>query len=160
MQNTAVISGIPYLVKPEKKVSLPGFVFKGNIETSQYPEEITHDEYGYVGIYGMYQMNDDGTELFLGTNGNLYKPKKEGASPLKGMRAYFLVPEGHMVKLSIDGITTYVDDIVIDGMQGNTLQGVFDMQGRKIRIDNGNPINIQNLPKGIYIINGKKTVIK
>ena len=55
---------------------------------------------------------------------------------------------------------TYVDDIVIDGMQGNTLQGVFDMQGRKIRIDNGNPINIQNLPKGIYIINGKKTVIK
>ena len=150
-------AGVPYLVKPEKSVRLPGFVFKGNIETQKYPEEVMRSGYGYVGIYGLYQMNDDGTELFLGTNGNLYKPKKEGASPLKGMRAYFIVPQGQSARLSIDGITTAIDDLTIDGELPTAVEGVYDLQGRKIAIGT---LSERQLPKGVYIINGKKTVIK
>lgn len=70
-----------------------------------------------------------------------------GAS-MKGFRAYFELPEGATARLAftdvVTGITTVIAADELDG-------GMYNMKGQKVENTNR---------KGLYIINGKKTVVK
>ena len=86
---------------------------------------------------------------------------------LKAFRCWFeLTPntsaEGKRVSLYIDGVadsTTGIDDI-----HGNTdctsykrgIDGVFNMNGQMVR----RGCSLEGLPKGLYVVNGKKIVIR
>ena len=86
---------------------------------------------------------------------------------LKAFRCWFeLTPntsaEGKRVSLFIDGVadsTTGIDDI-----HGNTdctsykrgIDGVFNMNGQMVR----RGCSLEGLPKGLYVVNGKKIVIR
>ena len=86
---------------------------------------------------------------------------------LKAFRCWFeLTPntsaEGKKVSLFIDGVadsTTGIDDI-----HGNTdctsymrgIDGVFNMNGQMVR----RGCSLEGLPKGLYVVNGKKIVIR
>ena len=86
---------------------------------------------------------------------------------LKAFRCWFeLTPntsaEGKRVSLLIDGVedsTTGIDDI-----HGNTdctsykrgIDGVFNMNGQMVR----RGCSLEGLPKGLYVVNGKKIVIR
>ena len=85
---------------------------------------------------------------------------------LKAFRCWFELPSnttsGSTVSLMIDGIedsATSIDDI--HGSSNSTsykrgIEGVFNMNGQMVRRDN----SLEGLPKGMYVVNGKKIIIK
>lgn len=85
---------------------------------------------------------------------------------LKAFRCWFELPSnttsGSTFSLMIDGVedsTTSIGDI--HGSSNSTsykrgIEGVFNMNGQMVRRDN----SLEGLPKGMYVVNGKKVIIK
>lgn len=85
---------------------------------------------------------------------------------LKAFRCWFELSNnttlGNTLSLMIDGVedsTTSIDDI--HGSSNSTsykrgVEGVFNMHGQMVRRDN----SLEGLPKGMYVINGKKVIIR
>lgn len=85
---------------------------------------------------------------------------------LKAFRCWFELPSnttsGSTFSLMIDGVedsTTSIDNI--HGSSNSTsykrgIEGVFNMHGQMVRRDN----SLEGLPKGMYVVNGKKVIIK
>ncbi len=85
---------------------------------------------------------------------------------LKGFRCWFEVKGGSSqakpLRLEIDGISddaTSIDEINSQPSQFTSrhkgISGVFNLDGQKVREGK----STQNLPKGIYIVNGRKVVV-
>lgn len=154
---TSIEAGKPYLIKPGKeKVENP--VFKGVTIVEGEPKEImiTDDSgrYSFVGIYNPYEMQVDGTEVFVGTGGKLFFPADE-TNRMKGMRAFirFSSPVNRLNAISIDGDNTSgINLIENNGAKGD--DRIYNL--------NGQPVgkNKEGLKSGIYIVNGKKVIIK
>lgn len=91
------------------------------------------------------------TNLFLGKDGNLYHPTAD--SKMKGMRAYFDVYDytGSEAKVNIGGGLSSIGKL----MNGEAITGkVYNLNGQYV----GNTLD--GLAKGLYIINGKKYIVK
>lgn len=91
-------------------------------------------------------------------NGELYQ------YGLKAFRCWFELssPSASTVSLMIDGVedsATSIDDIHTDADHTSYkrgIEGVFNMNGQMVRRDN----SLEGLPKGMYVVNGKKVIIK
>ena len=60
-------------------------------------------------------------------------------------------------KRVVDGI----EDVKVAGRERLVQEGVFDLQGRRVLdASDGLPLNTSALPKGIYVVNGRKVVVK
>ena len=86
---------------------------------------------------------------------------------LKGFRCWFEVKGSHPIaaapRLEIDGIiddATSIDDLNSQPSQFTSrhkgISGVFNLDGQKVRDGE----STQSLPKGIYIVNGRKVVVR
>lgn len=86
---------------------------------------------------------------------------------LKGFRCWFEVKGSHPMaaapRLEIDGIiddSTSIDDLNSQPSQFTSrhkgISGVFNLDGQKVRDGE----STQDLPKGIYIVNGRKVVVR
>lgn len=83
---------------------------------------------------------------------------------LKAFRCWFELssPSASTVSLMIDGVedsATSIDDIHTDADHTSYkrgIEGVFNMNGQMVRRDN----SLEGLPKGMYVVNGKKVIIK
>lgn len=85
---------------------------------------------------------------------------------LKAFRCWFELPSntsaGSSLSLMIDGVedsATSIDDI--HGSSDSTsykrgVEGVFNMHGQMVRQGN----SLEGLPKGLYVVNGKKVIIR
>ena len=93
-------------------------------------------------------------------------PSKEKYG-LKGFRCWFEVKGSHPIaaapRLEIDGIiddATSIDDLNSQPSQFTSrhkgISGVFNLDGQKVRDGE----STQDLPKGIYIVNGRKVVVR
>ena len=74
---------------------------------------------------------------------------------MKGFRAAFVLnPATPLagIKVVIDGTTTGIEDLVVDGVKANGR--VYNLNGQYV----GNSLN--GLQPGLYIQNGKKVVVK
>ena len=93
-------------------------------------------------------------------NGELYQ------YGLKAFRCWFELTgnktSGNTLSLMIDGVedsATSIDDIHTDADHTSYkrgIEGVFNMNGQMVRRDN----SLEGLPKGMYVVNGKKVIIK
>ncbi len=84
----------------------------------------------------------------------------EGSTNIKGLRGWFTVDAKLNEALAYAKISIEFDDDVtgIDGVSTQrTIEGVYDLQGRKMKIENN---DLNSLQKGVYIIDGKKVTIK
>lgn len=95
--------------------------------------------------------------LYLANNKFYYS---KGTAKMKAFRAYFdfydvLADFENAAKIGfyVDGDATSIDGI---GTQ-RVVEGVYDLSGRKIQLENG---DLNKLQKGVYIIDGKKVTIK
>ena len=74
---------------------------------------------------------------------------------------YFLLPwfVGFFCYLAKVGFIVDGEATSVDGIPSyqHVLEGVYDLSGRKIQLENG---DLNKLQKGVYIINGKKVTIK
>lgn len=149
-------AGMPYLVKPIQTIENPVY---SNVTLSSTAakniEAADNDKFKFMGIYSPENIfTEEKTQLFLKTDGNLYYPSSESAGRLKGMRAYFVAPAGSSgVKVMVDDdfstmIEAIPDEIILDDAD------IYTISGQHV----GN--SLEGLPKGVYIVNGKKMLIK
>ena len=74
---------------------------------------------------------------------------------MKGMRAYFQIPAGAEARLYI-----YDEE---DGLTPTLSQGegaIYDLSGRKVQDDSSLFTLHSSLKRGVYIVNGKKVLVK
>lgn len=152
---TTITAGQPYIVQATKastEISLDKveMKFKPGSNVKQKSDELSMSFNGIVSPYTF--KKNDGTELFLDKNGNLRYPSTVG-SQMKGMRAYFEVLDGtgNEAKVNIGGGLSSIDKL----MNGEAMTGkVYNLNGQYV----GNTLD--GLAKGLYIMNGKKYVVK
>lgn len=155
VEDTSIEASKPYLFKPAKTVENP--VFEGVTITSN-PADIvtapTNGNYAFVGTYSKKDMATDQSEVFITTSGKLSYPAAN-ANTIKGMRAFIQLPKTVNAKafnLNIGGEATSID--TIDGGLFNGNATIYNLNGQKMSSD------INGLAKGLYIVNGKKMIVK
>ena len=139
-------------------------VCKGTMAKTYENGKIISDRDDLNGDYFMYKGN-----LIQVPSGNKENGGERYSYGLKAFRCWFELPgntssEGKLsrVSLLIDGVedsTTGIADI-----HGSTdctsykrgIEGVFNMNGQMVR----RSCNLEGLPKGIYVVNGKKIIIR
>lgn len=151
----SVEPGVPYLFKPATAMENP--VYKDVMLSKAEAQKITHEGYSYVGTYSPYTLKTDKTECLLGEDYMLFRPDTQtspDANKLKGLQAYFIVPAtAENVKVAIAGEATAIDNITTDHPTASANARVYNLNGQFVGIGTA------GLPKGIYIVNGKKMVI-
>lgn len=128
-------------------------------------EDDSADKYVWTGTYQ--QMSLPKNAYFVAQkpdNGKtVIKQNVSGNSKTKGYRAYLVAASGvtpvKALSIDYDGVdeevTTGIDDIMADLTDPETTGKVYNLGGQLVS-RNG----LQSLPKGIYIMNGKKYVVK
>lgn len=152
-EGTTISAGTPFLVKVTTQKDNPVF-HDVTIKNTPAETETFNGANGYkfVGTYSPVTLNTDGTHLFLGTDGNLYKPGTEaGYNRLGGLRAYFEIPSSAASSTRVD-INDNANAIITLSAETVTKTGTFDLQGR--RMPQG------PLSQGLYISNGRKVLVR
>ena len=155
-------AGVPYLIMIDNTDTsitkdLGTVVFNNTkLEATEGTSVSPKEGYAFVGILEAKQLANDGTQLFMGANSELYKPSSTSGK-LGGGRAYFKIPSkastsGAKISVMIDGIVTSIEEQIKNAVEPKHSR-VFNLNGQKI-----NSSNLQSLPRGIYIINGKKVM--
>lgn len=151
--STTIEAGKPYIVKPTKEVVDPTFTGV-NIE-AKAPVKSGENGFFMQGTYGAKtDLLDDGTNLFLGEGNKFYKPAK-GSTKMKGMRAFFIVPQGTnlaALRANIDGATTAIDELTTV-VEQPTDNRIYNLQGQFVGT------SFEGL-HGVYVQNGKKVLVK
>lgn len=152
--STTIEAGKPYIVKPTKEVVDPSFTGV-NIEATA-AKKVGADGYFMQGIYSAKtDLTTDGTNLFLGDGNKFYKPAGTTTARMKGLRAFFIVPQGTnlaALRANIDGATTAIDELttVVEQPADNR---IYNLQGQFVGT------SFEGL-HGVYVQNGKKVLVK
>ena len=166
----AITAGRPYLIlTDEEKDGAYEFSLDGKklqaVKTDQkgiYSEE-DEDTGEEISITALFVATYEGATIpangiFLNSN-KFYT--SVGKTKTKGLRGWFDVDAAVGQDMSAAKIGFFVDGEAtsIDGVPGyqRVVEGVYDLSGRKIKLENG---DITKLQKGVYIIDGKKVTIK
>lgn len=148
---TSIEAGVPYLLTVAQAHEMGNV---GEVEILvEEPKAVTVDGVTLKGTFNVKVLDEN--NLFLGKDGNLKVPAStEGDNnKLKGMRAFFVLPEATTAySLSFGGETTGIQ--AIEGEKAEKAQGVYTISGVKVAD------NTANLAKGLYIVNGKKFIQK
>src|SRR5574344_545301 len=142
-------ANIPYLIFPTSAGTKYTFN-KVTIESSS--NELTKTT-GGVDFVGTYKSETVPSDAFFISNNVFYK--SNGSSPIKGFRAYFKSPSNAKeMNISVDGTTTGINGTISDKKEESV--NVYDINGIII---NNNSVSLKSLPKGVYIIKGKKVSV-
>lgn len=121
--------------------------------------------------YGVYKFDDrdiiSGRDDLKGSyffdKGNLYYSSKDRVRGLRGFSCWFKPVNSASTKLNlyIDGVangTTGIDDVAFGDEEptGKAAKGIYNMNGQLV----SNGSDTTNLPAGMYIVNGKKCVVR
>lgn len=160
MENNQEIipAGTPFLIKLEKTMSNPTFKLV-TISATEPVNKINGEGYGFAGTFSPISLKTDGSNAFLSApdaqgNQYIYTPAA-GKNNMNGLRAYFVMPaKSNGVRIHIadsdelSGISQHAAAVT------TRANGVYNLNGQRIDSDG------TGLPSGIYIINGKKTIIQ
>ena len=150
-EQTLIEAGVPYIMKWDIKD--PTFESVTLKATKAQTINSNDGQFGFVAIYGPTALALNKTERYLAKDGNLYYPSSSDnkANILKGLRAYYRVPAGAGAKIAFFGEATGITspEVLTTPIQIK----VYNLNGQYM----GSSIN--NLPKGIYIVNGRKLII-
>ena len=166
----AMEAGKPYIVKWASGANLKNPEFTG-VQLADATPEIVFDHIGmtFKGVYSPFAFEAlDKSKLYMGSANTLYYPKK--AMTIKAFRAFFDLGSNLMAaEPSANAGAKEITNFVLNFGDGTTSltpnpspnrEGSNDwylLDGRKVV--NGTSVN-GKLPKGIYVVEGKKVVIK
>lgn len=152
--STTIEAGKPYIVKPTKTVVDPTFTGVNIVESD--PVKSGENGFFMQGTYGAKtDLTTDGTNLFLGEGNKFYKPSGTTTAKMKGMRAFFIVPQGTnlaALRANIDGATTAIDELTTV-VEQPTDNRIYNLQGQFVGT------SFEGL-HGVYVQNGKKVLVK
>ena len=140
---SSITANVPCFIKTNSDVSGEATISNVTIAAGTAEKVISGD----FKLIGSYSAMDIPSGCYFVSNNNLYK--STGNSHIKPFRAYFTgVPAGARIMFWDDEDATAVTDVRRDV---NDVKGeYFDLQGRKVA----------NPTKGLYIVNGKKVIIR
>lgn len=120
---------------------------------------------------GTYTWTNDGTIIkdrdnligsYFFDNGNMYHSKKSPRG-LRGFSCWFKMAPGaqNTLKFTLDGVsqgTTGIEDILADYEQpvSRFANGIYNLNGQLVKQGN----STAGLPSGMYIVNGKKCIVR
>lgn len=152
--NVAMEAGVPYLIKTSKDVTE---VKAQNATLTNTTTPVTFSPFKFVPTFTQATLNEGW--IYVAHN-NMLKEAQEGGASINGFRAYFEFPvitleeevyeEEFGAKtyiLNVDGQTTGIK--AIDKLT-NDNSAIYDLQGRRVATPT----------RGLYIVNGKKVVVK
>ena len=127
----------------------------------------TYDKNKDTGKDAILPGRDDLSGDYIMRGGKIVQVPQKQQYGLKGFRCWFEVKGSHPIaaapRLEIDGIiddATSIYDLNSQPSQFTSrhkgISGVFNLDGQKVREGE----STQNLPKGIYIVNGRKVVVR
>lgn len=159
---TAIEAGVAYLVNPSKDVTNPT-ITDVTVSVTAAKSGVDTDGYGFQGILQASEIKNDGTNLTVTAAGKLGVPKQneDGKvyNEMRGMRAYIVIPSKETVNakaftldLDGDGVVTVISDIESD-VEAQPKK-VFSLSGQYLGT------STEGLKKGVYVVDGRKVVIK
>ena len=150
-KQTQIEAGKPYLIK--WNIENPSF--EGITLKATTPETVTSNDgqYSFVAVYSPKTLVVDKTERYLSTDESLNYPVSADnkANLLKGLHAYYRVPATATVKISFSSTP---NAITRPYMLTDKAMKVYNLNGQYVGS------TLSNLPKGVYIVNGHKIIIK
>ena len=137
-----ITANVPVLVKAT--AASTSQVFEGvKVVAPTADVKVAGTNVDFVGVYAPTTIAAD--NFFVG-NGALYK--SAGATSIKAFRAYIDAKEtGSEVKMFIDGLETSISEIMGEKAENGA---IYNLAGQRV----------QKAQKGIYVINGKKVLVK
>lgn len=151
---TAMEANVPYLIyfaKETENISLQ------NIDAAvTVPQSVTHGNVTFTGNYEA-GRNMEGLYGVAEKDGAQYIMRGGAGSTLGSTGAYFTVSgsEVNSLHLRLDGIETSISGVQT-GQDGQAFD-IYSLNGIKMR---SQAATTDGLPKGIYLINGKKHIVK
>ena len=158
---TATEAGKPYLMKPVQDISMEDMTFEKKVIEVTAPVAVTHKsedgkEFTFTGIFDPTAIIGPQYRILSGANGT--ELRIPGSGTMAGFRAYFVMPtdltseQTSTTKVCMGpSEATAISQIRTDaGTHGK----VYNMYGQFISKDP------TRLAPGLYIIDGKKTIIK
>lgn len=151
---TSIEPGVPYLIKPT--VAGTTYTFNGKDVIADAPKAEGNADVTFQGIYSPTDITNKGTVKAAGVTEGGKVLFVNAGSKTKAFRCFFTISDNTsitpaMLKVSIKGVETAINSIVIDNSNAAD-NAVYNLQGQRV---NGN-----SLTKGIYIKNGKKFAVK
>lgn len=147
-----IVAGRPYLIKPKgKDIELDKFA---NVRLTGELELSGDESFYMIGTYSNRTFSEEESSqyLFLNANAEFRHPKP--GTTMKGMRAYFYCSpdvQASQMKVGFSENSTDIKDIEQNNTQANS-QRIYTINGTYVGTDKS------ALPKGIYIIGGKKYI--
>ena len=150
----SMMANTPYLIYFEKAPATPLYISTEIKATA--PTSVTHGNVTFVGNYeagknmeGLYGVSEKAGEQYIMRGGK--------GSTLGSTGAYFTVSgsEVNTLRIRLEGTGTGISDVEA-GKGGQTFD-IYSLNGIKVR---SQATTTDGLPKGIYLINGKKHIVK
>ena len=177
-----IVAGTPVLIKPSKEITAPNYATFENVTIDAatvvdepcndygYQDESVDTEYKMKGSYNPQSVTNGNFYISTKTGKVMHLNSKTGSSILGGTYAYMTgtLSDGvsSMAKAAYNDLTpSSMDDEATDidfiGLETDNINlgdgNVYNVNGQLVR---KNTKNLDGLAKGVYIINGKKAVIK
>ncbi len=139
---TAITANVPVLVKATKAATE---IRVDNVTVKTGAAKVEGKNFDFVGNYGGQIKLAEGI-WFVG-NDALYK--SAGNTNMKGFRAYIQAKDGATgnVKMFVDGIETGIDEINGTAVENGA---IYNLAGQRVN----------KAQKGVFIVNGKKVIVK
>ncbi len=154
---TAITAGKPYIVKWTTGDNITNPVFNNVTIDATAPTEVTSTDGNvkFVGQYSPFTIDDSNINSILYVASGNKIGYSKSARTLKSFRAHFWVkpngttPAASMINVDFgEGEVTGVNEVI--GVKEVNDNSYYDLQGRKVT----------KPTKGLYIVNGKKVIIK
>lgn len=148
---TTTVAGKPYLVKPALDVNV-AFTFLDKSLSVAAPQAITYGNYTFTGTYNPYTATaSDATKLYVDTDCQLFQPSE--TTTMKGYSAYFALSTtlAEKPELVVDSKPTAISS---PSVETSSSGDIYNLSGQRMNM------SADKLPKGIYIKNGKKFIVR
>ena len=113
---------------------------------------VTFNNYSFVPNLFPTTLSNDKTDIYFGIDGNLHYPSASNFM-LFGTRAYLKFPQGASAKIAFnEDVVSHIITTPDNGI--NAIHTIYNLNGQRMTK------SMSSLPKGIYIINGTKKIVK
>ena len=167
---TTTEAGKPYLIKPIKDITAADLTFNNKLIEQTTPVDVNHKlgsdankTFTFKGVFSPFTANSeelaDKNIKFLSGEKGLDLVSPNGSGTMKCYRAYFVFPGKKGIVETEAKITNHDEATAVQPVkrqEAETEHVVFSISGQKV----AKVKNASQLPKGVYIINKKRIMVK
>ena len=167
---TTTEAGKPYLIKPTENITAADLTFNNKLIEQTTPVDVNHKlvsdaskTFTFKGVFSPFTANSeelaDKNIKFLSGEKGLDLVSPNGTGTMKCYRAYFVFPGKKSIVETEAKITNHDEATAVQPVkrqEAETEHVVFSISGQKV----AKVKNASQLPKGVYIINKKRIMVK